>query len=305
MAASVTGLVFDIRKFSVHDGPGIRTTVFLKGCPLTCLWCHNPESQSTRPELIFRESRCIRCGACLVECPQGAISMSDDGPVTQTEKCLGCGSCASACAAEAREVVGQEMTVARVMEQVERDISFYDQSGGGVTFSGGEPLLQPAFLLACLQACREKDIHTVMDTCGAAPWHYLEAILPLTNLILYDLKLIDDARHRQLTGASNRLILQNLRELAKRRQPLILRVPVIPGLTDQTDDIRQLAEFVQSLACAYPIELLPYHRAAAAKYVRLGREYSLSETEPPGDEQMDQLREILQSYGLQAKIAGQ
>src|SRR5512146_3344760 len=191
--SDIHGLVFDIRKFSLHDGPGIRTTVFFKGCPLSCWWCHNPESQSAAVEMLFRASRCIACRACLVACEQGAITWNGRGPVTDAEKCHLCGACAAACCAEARQQVGREMTVEQVMAEVECDVAFYDESGGGVTFSGGEPLLQRDFLLALLRACRAKEIQTALDTSGFAAWETIERVRDDVDLFLYDLKLIDDA----------------------------------------------------------------------------------------------------------------
>ena len=186
----VTGLVFDVRRYSIHDGPGIRTTVFFKGCPLACQWCHNPEGISRQPELILRPNRCVRCGACAEACPNGAISHSPDGPVTDRDACKLCGSCVTACYAEARQMVGREVTVEQLITEVERDRVFYEQSGGGVTFSGGEPLAQWEFLLAMLEACRLGGFHTVLDTCGFAPWEVLERMVPFVGLFLFDLKMI-------------------------------------------------------------------------------------------------------------------
>ena len=223
----ITGKVFDIKKFSIHDGPGIRTTVFFKGCPLSCRWCHNPESQALEPEMMLWANRCIRCEACLPVCKQGAISRDGDFAPTDGEKCVLCGACVEACHAGAREIVGREMTVAQVMAEIERDVAFYDESNGGVTFSGGEPLWQAGFLLALLQACQEKEIHTALDTCGFAPWEMLDAIREHVDLFMYDLKLMDDAKHRDFTGVSNELILKNLQALSQRGHDIVLRVPIV------------------------------------------------------------------------------
>jgi pyruvate formate lyase activating enzyme len=212
-----TGIVFDIKKFSIHDGPGIRTTIFFKGCPLRCWWCHNPEGLTPEPELMIRANRCIRCDACLDVCPHGAISRDGDKVFTDVAKCLRCGTCVAACYAEARQIVGQEMAAAQVMAEIERDVPFYDESGGGATFSGGEPLLQPDFLCELLSACRARGIHTAVDTCGFAPWEVLDSVRKYVDLFLYDLKLMDEARHRAFTGVSNALILSNLR--ARYRRP--------------------------------------------------------------------------------------
>jgi pyruvate formate lyase activating enzyme len=299
-----TGLVFDIKKFSIHDGPGIRTTVFFKGCPLSCWWCHNPEGQSPQPELVLRESRCIGCGACLEVCDQGAISWDGDVVSTDREKCVLSGACVEVCYAEAREMVGQEMTVAEVMAEIGRDIAFYDQSGGGVTFSGGEPLLQRDFLLALLRACKEEEIHTAVDTCGFATWETLDSIRKHVDLFLYDLKLMDDAKHRKFTGVSNELILKNLQRLSAQGHDIFLRVPIIPGINDDAENIRQIGTFAAALPHLKRVDILPYHRAAAEKYNRLNKIYGLPETRPPSDEKMAEITQILRGFGLQVKTGG-
>src|SRR5512143_1245373 len=198
----ITGMVYDIMRFSTRDGPGIRTTVFFKGCPLSCWWCHNPESQSPQREVILREQRCIRCGACLEACPHHAIAWRDGEPFTDRAVCERCGICTSGCYAEVRQIVGREMTVEQVVAEIAPDTAFYDESQGGVTFSGGEPLLQPDFLLALLQACKTRDLHTAIDTSGFAAWDTLDRIRCFTDLFLYDLKVIDDERHREFTGVT-------------------------------------------------------------------------------------------------------
>jgi pyruvate formate lyase activating enzyme len=300
----ITGIVFDIKKFSIHDGPGIRTTVFFKGCPLSCWWCHNPEGQFPAPELVFREDRCIRCGACLEVCDQGAISWDGDVVSTDREKCVLSGACVEVCYAEAREIVGREMTVAQVMAEIERDVAFYDQSGGGVTFSGGEPLLQRDFLLALLRACKEEEIHTAVDTCGFATWETLDSIREHVDLFLYDLKLMDEARHREFTGVSNELILKNLQRLSAQGHDIFLRVPIIPGINDDADNIRQIGTFAASLPRLNRVDVLPYHRAAAEKYHRLNKVYGLPETRPPSDERMAEITQILRGFGLKVKTGG-
>ena len=300
----ITGTVCDIMKFSTRDGPGIRTTVFLKGCPLSCWWCHNPESQSARPQLMFRPNLCNQCLTCLSVCEQGAISARDGIVSTDLDKCTLCQACAEACYTGAREIVGREMTVAEVMAQVERDIPFYDESGGGVTLSGGEPLLQRDFSLALLQACKEKDIHTAVDTSGFAPWQVLDRIRPYVDVFLYDLKLIDAARHQEFTGASNVLILQNLRALAERGHTIAVRVPIIPGINDDDETLRQIGTFAAALPRLSSVSILPYHQAGVEKYRRLHQAYRLPDARPPSDERMAEIAHTLQRFGLQVKIGG-
>jgi len=300
----VTGIIFDIKKFSIHDGPGIRTTVFFKGCPLNCWWCHNPESQAPEPELVFWEGRCIRCGACLEVCDPGAIFWDGDVVSTDGEKCTLCGACAEACYAEAREIVGREMTVAQVMAEIERDVPFYDESGGGVTFSGGEPLAQRDFLLALLRACREKEIHTAVDTCGFATWETFDNIREYVGLFLYDLKLMDAAKHQKFTGVSNGLILRNLQALSQRGHDIFLRVPIIPGINDDDEEVRRIGAFAAALPRLERVDILPYHRAGVEKYGRLNEVYELPETRPPSDERMAGITQMLRGFGLQVKIGG-
>ncbi len=300
----IKGIVFDIKKFSIHDGPGIRTTVFFKGCPLNCWWCHNPESQAVGLEMMFQAKRCIRCGACEAVCTQGAISQNGNLVFTDEEKCTLCGVCVESCYAEARETVGQEMTVAQVMAEIERDVIFYDESGGGVTFSGGEPLLQPDFLLALLQACKEREIHTALDTCGFASWETLDRVRGLVDLFLYDLKLMDGTKHQEFTGVPNDPILKNLQMLSTRGQNVILRLPIIPGLNDDEENIRQTGEFATTSLGLDRIDILSYHHTAVDKYNRLKRDYGLSQIRPPSNGRMAEIAQILHGFGLQVRIGG-
>ena len=300
----VSGTIFDIKKYSIHDGPGIRTTVFFKGCPLHCRWCHNPESQQAGKEMIYRQNRCLGCRACLAACEQGAIAWVDDRPVVDRERCTLCGACVEACYPEAREIVGREVSVAALMAEIERDVSFYDESGGGVTISGGEPLAQPAFLRALLVACKGAELHTALDTCGYAPWSVLEDVRGYVDLFLYDLKLMDEARHRDLTGVSNGPILDNLLALSERGHDIIIRVPVIPGVNDGQEELRQIGAFAARLPHLRRLDLLPYHHIAVEKYERLERAYAFSEARPPSEAQLVEIAALLRTFDLEGKIGG-
>ncbi len=298
MAALTTGLVFDIKRFSIHDGPGIRTTVFLKGCPLSCRWCHNPEGQTARQELILRPERCINCGACAEVCDRGAIFLEKGVPVTRREECETCGACVEVCYAGARELVGRPMTVADVLAEIERDVAFYDESGGGVTFSGGEPLFQPTFLRGLLHACKGMGLHTALDTCGFASWDVLESIRTDVDLFLFDLKLMDDARHRESTGVSNGPILRNLLRLSERGHRIILRVPVVPEMNDDEENLRRIGAFAADLPTLERLDLLPYHNIGRDKYRRLAKACSMPQVDPPCDADMVELAAALREFGL-------
>jgi pyruvate formate lyase activating enzyme len=299
-----TGILFDLRKFSIHDGPGIRTAVFFKGCPLRCAWCHNPESQSSRAELILHPNRCIACLACAQVCPHGAVQQQDEQLYTDRQKCQVCGECMRACYADGRQIVGRRYTVDEVMAIIERDRAFYTQSGGGVTFTGGEPLQQIAFLKALLQAAKAGGLHTAVDTCGYATWEKLLSITPWVDLFLYDLKLIDDARHRRYTGVSNRRILQNLRRLCAMGKQVIVRIPVIPGVNDDPQNLVAAGQFLSSLPGLQRVDLLAYHPSAEQKYDRLGKPYPLAGLTSPSQECMQDIATLFNQAGLQVVIGG-
>lgn len=294
-----TGIVFDIKRFSIHDGPGIRTTVFLKGCPLTCWWCHNPEGQAPRQELILRPDRCLACGACVEICPQGAIAWEQNATVTDRERCTVCGACIEVCYAGARELAGQRMTVAEVMDEVERDVAFYDRSGGGVTVSGGEPLSQPVFLCELLRACKERSFHTALDTCGFAPWNVLDDARENVDLFLYDLKLMDDGRHREKTGVSNAPLLKNLWRLSRCGHRIVIRIPIIPGINDDEENVRAIGAFAAELPSLERVDLLSYHRIGRHKYRQLGKVCPMPEVGPPADDRLIEVARWLRGYGLE------
>jgi pyruvate formate lyase activating enzyme len=344
------GLVFDIRKFSIHDGPGIRTAVFFKGCPLHCLWCHNPEGIAPFPELFRRPDRCVDCGACRKACPLGL----DPARVAGASACYGgsgrgtheaaarrggsgrcdtsgrgagaaeaaaasCGGqgggcpdfgvCASSCPAEALQLVGRRMSAAEVMKTVLRDLPFYEESGGGVTFTGGEPLAQGEFLLECLALCRAEGIHSAVDSSGWAAEDLVLEVGRATDLILYDIKLMDSERHRAATGLPNELILSNLRALALQAKrgasaEIYLRLPVIPGINDLPGDLEAAAEFAASLELPIKTYLLPYHDSARGKYRLRGQEYPLGNLPVPAPERLSAAAALFEARGLPVSIGG-
>ena len=323
--AGRTGLVFNIMRFALHDGPGIRTTVFLKGCPLRCWWCHNPESQSAEPEVVYFQERCIRCGECVRACELDALELVGEGNesaadgagvlrgrgtagspgqlVLDTSRCDSCGDCADACPAGARQLAGRHMTVGEVLAEVAKDQVFFDQSGGGVTVSGGEPLMQAEFTEELLAACKARRLRTALDTCGLAHSSVLERVRPHVDLFLYDLKLMDAAAHLRYTGAKNDLILRNLALLAEAGSEVIVRMPVIPGVNDGEDNLDRLAGFMTAHGLR-DIDLLPYHRIASDKYRRLHLTWRMDGVEPPTADHVELLAARLRVAGLRVRIGG-
>jgi pyruvate formate lyase activating enzyme len=300
-----TGLIFDIKRFAVHDGPGLRTTVFLKGCPLSCWSCHNPEGQSTDREVFVRPERCDVCADCLELCRLGAISLDGDSVVVARDRCDRCGSCVDVCLPGALEMTGREVTVAEVMGEIDRDVLYYDESGGGATFSGGEPLAQPLFLERLLVECRKRQISTAVDTSGHAPASLFDSIRPIVDLFLYDIKLIDEERHQAFTGASNKPILENLRMLAEWGATVVIRFPLLTGINDDSTNVEQLARFLVALPTRYSVDILPYHRIGQDKYLRLGREYRMQDTCPPADEDVYKTAQLLADFGLEVAVRGE
>ncbi len=299
-----SGFLFDIQRFCTHDGAGIRTTVFFKGCPLRCQWCHNPESQEIYPQLMLRPNLCMGCLACKPVCPESAIRGSGSSSATDMRRCKACGACVEVCYSGAREIVGREWTTAEVLAEIEKDVPFYDELGGGVTFSGGEALMQPAFLLELLKACRERSIHTTLDTSGFAPWRVFERVRPYVDLFLYDVKTLDPAVHREYTGVSNRLILSNLQKLAGLRHQIVVRMPLVPGVNDQPEHLERMGAFVSKLPGVRRFDLLPYHVSGIEKYARLGGSYHLSGVHPPSAEAVQNAVQVLSRFNFPVQIGG-
>lgn len=293
------GIIFDIKRYAIHDGPGIRTTVFLKGCPLTCAWCHNPEGIAKEPEFMWSEERCIHCKTCQSICPQNAVSF-DHTPQIDNQKCNVCNACSTACPSQALELIGKEMSVTHVVKEIEKDVLFYDESNGGVTISGGEPLMQPAFLYNLLKACKTRNIHTAVDTSGYAPLKTLTKISRYTDLFLYDVKGMNNETHKKVTGVSNTLILKNLKALS-RTKDIIVRYPLIPGITDSKKDIAAFAEFISSIPVK-EIDVLPYHKAGVEKAKKLKKPVFIAD--PPSAETVEDMRKMLKRVGMKVKIGG-
>jgi len=294
--AELSGTVFNLQRYSLHDGPGIRTTVFLKGCPARCWWCHNPESQCGAPEIACSEPRCIACDACLLACHEG---------LKPREHCILCGACAEACPTGARSLVGRRMTVAEVVESVMRDRMFFEDSGGGVTFSGGEPLAQPEFLKALLASFRALEIRTAVDTAGLCPPEALLELAPLADLFLFDLKCIDPERHLQGTGVTNCGVLENLARLSKLHDNIWIRVPVVPGFNDTEQEMEQIARVAAECGAARQVWLLPFHAGWSAKPERFGKETpGAARLAPPTGELMESFARIFRARGLDTSIGG-
>ena len=268
--SAVTGRVFDIQRFSIHDGPGIRTVVFLKGCPMHCLWCHNPESISINPLLAFAPEKCIGCGTCLKVCPRQVHQFANDQHILNRDQCNACGSCAEGCPAKALELVGREMTVSEVLEKVLRDKPFYETSGGGITLSGGEPMMQINFTTELLKTAKMQDLHCCVETCGLTKFAYFRQILPYVDLFLYDIKEMDNDLHIDFTGVPNCLILENLRRLHDNGASVRLRLPLVPGYNDREDHFTKVAELANGLPRLEGVELKPYHPLGNSKISRFG-----------------------------------
>jgi len=292
----VTGLVFDIKRFAIHDGPGIRTTVFLKGCPLTCLWCHNPESQSRDPEILYSPDQCIACGHCAAVCPHGCHTMVEGVHEYDRTLCKQCGLCTEECYSQALELAGRPMTVEQVLEEVLRDRPFYETSDGGMTVSGGEPMVQFSFAKALLTQAKDQGIHTCLDTTGVAPVARYRELTDLVDLYLYDLKETDPERHKMTVGAPLDIVLENMKEIDRLGSSMILRCPIIPGLNARPDHFEAIGKIADSLKQIVEINILPYHALGVSKTERLGKEPVLRDVAFPEDEVVEQWIEMVQRH---------
>ena len=293
----MNGVLVEVKRFAVHDGPGIRTTLFLKGCSLACRWCHNPETISPRAEIGLVSRKCIGCESCAAACPEGAHVFRDGTHLFDRTRCVACGRCVDACLPGALEYYGREVSVSEVVAAVLEDRTFYTHSGGGCTFSGGEPLFQAEFCAAVCKRLREAGTHCAIDTSGAVPWESFETVLPEVDLFLYDLKDLDDRRHREYTGSSNRPILENLHRLSSRGVPIEIRIPLIPGINDADSDLQATGEFLQGLANVTKVRLLPYNGLARSKYEAVGRPDTMPDVPTPDAAAMAHAAAVLRRSG--------
>jgi len=296
------GVLFNIQRYSLHDGPGIRTIPFFKGCPLSCKWCSNPESQRPTPELIFKKSDCIRCGKCIEACKQQALSVSNAFFIDR-ERCIQCGKCTQVCPTQALEMKGKRMTVADVMRELQKEENLYRRSGGGITLSGGEPLAQPAFARELLKACKENGWHTAMETTGFTTPEVIADVFPYVDLALTDIKAINPAIHLANTGIENSQILENLLRISFLTKTIV-RIPVIPGVNDNPEEIHNIAEFARLMSNVDTLHLLPYHSFGENKYGLLGRIYPMGEADSIAESKMELLKREVESSGFHCHIGG-
>lgn len=292
--------MFDIKRFAVHDGPGIRTTLFLKGCSLRCCWCHNPESYLCEPQLAYYEHKCIHCAECVLVCPAGAHAMPDGKHIFTRETCITCGRCEEVCLGRALRFYGREISVEDAVQAVLEDKTFYDQTGG-CTISGGEPLLQAEFCAAVFKVLKSKDIHCAIDTCGSVGWESFEKVLPWTDMFMFDLKQMDSQRHLEYVDGFNELLMRNLQKLSKQNVLIEIRIPIIPGFNSDEKNIAVFGEFLSNLDNISAVKLLAYHDLARSKYAALDLADTMPNVPSPTQHQMHEIVKRLQAFGLNAK----
>ena len=296
------GIISEIERYAVNDGPGIRTVVFFKGCPLHCAWCSNPETQKTKAQVMYWQTRCIGCRMCIHQCPRQALQWGKTGIAIDRDLCSTCGTCVETCNSQALTMAGYERDVETVLEEILKDKAFFETSGGGVTFSGGEATVQKDFLYLLAKACKHARIHTCMGTCGYAEWETFETIFPYIDLFLFDIKVMDDTIHKQYTGVSNRLILDNFCKLQQMGGNIVVRIPIIPGINDTKSNLQATIDFLKKVDCQYPVSLLPYHRLGVSKYEKLDMCYCLKELLPPSSETMQDYAELFRTNGFAVTI---
>ena len=301
-SAAAKRLVLSINRMTIHNGPGIRTLILFKGCPLHCLWCSTPESQKAEPEIAIYPSKCILCGQCVPVCPLNAIDLTSETISINRSLCNNCGKCAEVCPSEAIRLLGQLMTVEELLEEAKKDIVFYKHSGGGVTLSGGEPLLNPDFNKKLLRALKEEGISVGVDVCGHVPWASIEQILPYIDFLLWDIKHMNSKKHKELTGVPNELILSNARSVSERNIPLYIRIPVIAGYNDSEENIRATCEFARGLSSVEEVDLLPLHHLGKARYESLNRAYPIANIPLIPENILQNMECLVESYGLKSSI---
>lgn len=299
-------LIINIQKCSIHDGPGIRTTVFFKGCPLKCAWCHNPESQSYKKEVLYNEEKCSRCETCIKKCPHDAIYKEEKDIYLKKDKCQLCETCLDYCINNAREIVGNNYKIKDLVKEIEKDMIFYEQSKGGVTLSGGEVMAQDiGYIESIVSACKEKGINVAIDTCGYAAFENYEKILPYVDLFLYDIKLIDNEKHKKFTGKSNELILDNLKKLSKKNANINVRIPLIEGVNvdEENIEILKIIEFLKDINVE-KVNLLPYHNIGIHKYKKLYKDYKGADFKKPNDSKLEEIKYLFEKNNFKTKIGG-
>lgn len=299
------GLISTVQKYSTKDGPGIRNTVFMKGCPLGCLWCSNPELIRPQPDLLYNREKCVKCGTCIEVCPHQALSFNDAGYIhVDREKCTACGDCVQACPEGALEVVGKHITVEELAAELLKDKVFYQTSHGGVTFSGGDPLWQAGFVSRAAKKMKEEGIPIALDTAGDVSWCRFEEVLPYIDLVMYDIKAFDNELHRRLTGRENDLIMMNARMLAEREIPMHVRLGLVPGSNDSPEEVKARMKFITELSSVQQVDLLPYHRYGAGKYARLGLDYPLIDLPEYEEDKLAELEALVKSFGIKTTLGG-